>query len=65
MEANAVQGNATNKQLEAIRRAGEASLRNQYREQNYSLLYPDAGSNVSGSSSTRSMPSPNLPTTGG
>lgn len=63
MEANAVQSNATNEQLEAIRLAGEASLRNQYREQNYSLLYPDASSNVSGSSSKRSVPSPNLPTT--
>lgn len=51
MEANAVQSNATNEQLEAIRLAEEASLRNQYREQNYSLLYPDASSNVSGSSS--------------
>lgn len=65
MQANAIQSNATNEQLEAIRRAGEASLRNQYREQNHSLLYPDANFNVSGSSSGGSMPSPSTLPTGG
>ena len=54
MEANAAQSNATNEQLEAIRRAGEASMRNQYREQNQSLVYPEPSSATSGNSSIRS-----------
>lgn len=58
METNAVESSATDEQLEAIRRAGEASIRSQYREQNQSILYPDAGPNVSGTSSTGSAPSP-------
>lgn len=65
MEANAVQSNATNQQWEAIQGPDKASIRNQYREQNFSLLYPDGGSKFNGSNSTRSIPSSNLPTTGG
>lgn len=56
MEATAIQSSATNEQLEAIRRAGEASLRNQYREQNQSTLYPDPNTSISTSSSARSTP---------
>ncbi|KAL8827984.1 MAG: hypothetical protein Q9191_002853 [Dirinaria sp. TL-2023a] len=50
MEAIAVQTRASNDEIEAIRRAGEASARNQYREQNASF-YPESNSNISGSSS--------------
>lgn len=58
MEVNAVQNNASNTELEAIRQAGEASARNQYREQNSSIPYPDSGSNISSSYSRRSGRSP-------
>ena len=55
MEANAIKNKASNKELEAIRQAGEALARNQYREQNASLLTPDSSSEISKGSSTISI----------
>ena len=51
MEANAIKNSASNEELEAIRQAGEALARNQYREQNGSLLTPDSSSATSKGSS--------------
>ena len=52
MEADAIQNNAKDEELEAIRQAGEAAARNKYRERDVSLLYPDARSNTSTGSIT-------------
>lgn len=41
MEANAINNSASNEELKAIRQAGEALARNQYREQNSSMLTPE------------------------
>ena len=54
MEANAIKNSASNEELEAIRQAGEALARNQYREQNSSLLNPDLSFTTSNGSSTNS-----------
>lgn len=58
MEATAVQYSASNDEIEAIRRAGEASARNMYREQNASFLSPESDSNISSSYSRGSARSP-------
>ena len=52
MENTAIQNSASNDEIEAIRRAGEASARNQHREQSTSLLYSESTSNISSSNSS-------------
>ena len=61
MEADAIRNNAKDEELEAIRQAGEAAARNQHRERDVSLLYPDASPNT-GTGSSTPIRSPNRQT---